>query len=79
MLTKLHIRRKDMTFKRIVLSLLLTATATVLITGCAGDSYNSYDNRSYSERQIDYAGQNAANDAAASLSAQDLKNINNLK
>lgn len=68
-----------MIFKRIVLSLLITGTAAALFTGCAGDSYNSYDNRSYSERQMDYTAQRAADNAVASLSAQDIKNINNLK
>ncbi|HHO65645.1 MAG TPA: hypothetical protein ENJ71_03875 [Epsilonproteobacteria bacterium] len=68
-----------MPFKKTILSLLLAVSATVLFTGCAGDSYNAYDNRSYEDRKIDYAAQNAVNDAAASLSAQDIKNINNLK
>jgi len=68
-----------MTFKRIVLPLFLTAIAAVLFTGCAGDNYNSYDNRSYEERKMDNAAQHAEHEAAASLSAQDLKNINNLK
>ena len=68
-----------MLLKRILPPLSLAATAAVLLSGCAGDSYNTYDNRSYEERKIDYAAQRAANDAASSLSAQDLKNINNLK
>jgi len=68
-----------MPFKKTILSLLLAVSAAALFTGCAGDSYNAYDNRSYEDRKIDYAAQQAANDAAASLSAQDLKNINNLK
>jgi len=65
--------------KKIVPTLLFAVTAAALFSGCAGDNYNTYDNRSYEDRKIDYAAQNAANDAAASLSAQDIKNINNLK
>jgi len=68
-----------MEIKKIVPTLFLAGTAAVLLGGCAGDSYNTYDNRSYEDRKIDYAAQNAVNDAAASLSAQDIKNINNLK
>jgi len=65
--------------KKIVPTLLLAGAAAALLVGCAGDNYNTYDNRSYEDRKIDYAAQRATNDAAASLSAQDIKNINNLK
>ena len=68
-----------MPFKKMILSLSLAVTAASLLSGCAGDSYNTYNNRSYEDRKIDYAAQQAANDAASSLSAQDIKNINNLK
>ena len=65
--------------KKIVSTLLFAGAAAALLGGCAGESYNTYDNRSYEERTLDNAAQQAANDAAASLSAQDIKNINNLK
>jgi len=68
-----------MKLKKTVLPLLFAASATALLSGCAGDSYNTYDNRSYQDREIDNAAHEAAQDAANSLSAQDIKNINNLK
>jgi len=56
---------------------------TMMLSGCAQDNYNSgynsYDNRSYQDRKLDYAAQDAMNDATSKLSAQDIKNINNLK
>jgi len=68
-----------MIIKKTVPLLLIAGVSATLLSGCAGESYNTYDNRSYEEKKIDYAAQNAANDAASSLSAQDIKNINNLK
>ena len=64
---------------------LIIATVGVLsiLGGCAEDnynaSYNSYDNRSNYDRKMDYVAQDAVNDVASNLSAQDIKNINNLK
>jgi len=68
-----------MIYKRKCLLLLILGATAVMFTGCAGDNYNSYDNRTYSERKMDNAAQHAEHEAVASLSAQDLKNINNLK
>ncbi|SFZ98593.1 hypothetical protein MNB_SV-5-1576 [hydrothermal vent metagenome] len=68
-----------MIYKKTILLSLIAITSATLLSGCAGDSYNMYDSRSYEDRKIDYTAQNAVNSAAASLSAQDIKNINNLK
>ncbi len=68
-----------MRLKQTTLKLLFTASAAALFSGCAGNSYNAYDNRSYQDKEIDNAAHKAAQDAANSLSAQDIKNINNLK
>ncbi len=66
------------------LFMLLTAGMfLMLLSGCAEDNYNagynSYDNRSSYDRKMDYVAQEAVNDAANQLSAQDIKNLNNLK
>ena len=66
------------------LFILLTVGAfLLLLNGCAEDNYNagynSYDNRSSYDRKMDYVAQEAVNDAASQLSAQDIKNLNNLK
>ena len=47
----------------------------IIFNGCAGDSY-SYSTPS---NNADPIAQEAMHDAAAQLSAQDIKNINNLK
>ena len=56
---------------------------SILLTGCAEDNYNSgynsYDTRSSYDRKMDSAAQDAMYDATKNLSAQDMKNINNLK
>ena len=72
-------QRTPMRLKQTILTLLFTASAAALLSGCAGGSYDAYDNRSYQDREIDNAAHEAAQDAANSLSAQDIKNINNLK
>ena len=55
----------------------------LLLSGCAEDNYNagynSYDNRSSYDRHMDNAAEDAVYDASQQLSAQDIKNINNLK
>ena len=65
----------------------LTATAVGMLafifSGCAEDNYNagynSYDNRSNYDRKMDNVAEDAMYDASSKLSAQDIKNINNLK
>jgi len=56
---------------------------TMLLSGCAEDNYNtghnSYDKRSNYDRKVDYVAQDAMYEASSKLSAQDIKNINNLK
>lgn len=65
------------------MTILSLVVAAVLFTGCAEDNYNagynSYDSRNNSDRKIDYVAQDAAYEASSKLSAQDIKNINNLK
>ncbi len=68
-----------MKLKKTLLPLLFAASATALLSGCAGGNYNAYDNRSYQDRELDNAAHEAAQDAANSLSAQDIKNIENMK
>ena len=64
-------------------TLLVAAVFSMILGGCAEDNYNagynSYDNRSNYDRKMDYVAQEAVNDAANQLSAQDIKNLNNLK
>ena len=68
-----------MRLKQTKLTLLYTASSVALLSGCASGSYDTYDNRSYQEKKLDNAAQAAEHDAAGALSAQDIKNINNLK
>jgi len=79
MLMTLKKFRRNTMRRKIIVLLSLSGSVSLLLSGCAGDSYNDYDNRSYEQRKMDYTAQRAADDAAASLSAQDIKNINNLK
>ena len=54
----------------------VAAFSAILFTGCAESNYstyNSYDNKT------DRMAQDTMHDAASQLSAQDIKNINNLK
>ena len=70
-----------------VSTLLFVGVLASIMSGCAEDNYNagynsydnSYDSRSNADRKLDYAAQDAAYDASSKLSAQDIKNINNLK
>ena len=68
---------------KIVLTLLSVGVLAIVVSGCAEDNYNagynSYDNRSNYDRKMDYVAQDAVYDASSNLSAQDMKNINNLK
>ena len=65
------------------LILLALGVFAIAVSGCAEDNYNagynSYDNRSNYDRKMDYVAQDAVYDASSKLSAQDIKNINNLK
>jgi len=55
------------------------ALVTLLLSACAesnyNSGYNSYDNRSYSDKQID----NVIDEEMNSLSAQDIAQLNKLK
>ena len=66
-----------------ILAVISAGILSMLLSGCAGDNYdqgyNSYDNRSNYDRKMDNVVEDAAYDASRSLSAQDIKNINNLK
>lgn len=58
---------------------ILAVLTVIFLSGCSSNSYEpQYDNRSNYDRQMDYAAQDAVYDASKSLSAQDIKNINNL-
>ena len=54
-----------------------------MLSACAGDSYNSgynsYDKRSSYDRKMDYEAHKDVAEASKMLSAQDIKNIENLK
>ena len=65
--------------KKTILTIAITGVLAVIFSGCAQDNYNSYDNRSNYDRKMDYAAQDAVYDASKNLSAQDMKNLNNLK
>lgn len=67
-------------------TMIIFTVAGALITffnGCAGDNYNygynSYDNRSSYDRKMDYEVHKDVAEASKILSAQDIKNIENLK
>ena len=47
--------------------LLILGVPAILFTGCAGDDYGSYDNKSYEERKMDNAAQHAEQESATSL------------
>ena len=58
----------------------LASFAVVLLAGCAESNYNSgYNNYNSYDNKTDRMAQDAMHDAASQLSAQDIKNINNLK
>ena len=69
--------------KKTVLTVIVAGMLTLIFSGCAGDNYNagynSYDNRSNYDRKMDNAAEDAMYEASSKLSAQDIKNINNLK
>ena len=69
--------------KKTILTAVAAGMFAMILGGCAGDNYNpgynSYDNRSDNERKIDYAAQDEAYKISDNLSAQDVKNLNNLK
>ncbi|WP_297525232.1 hypothetical protein [Sulfurovum sp.] len=56
-------------------------TFVVLLTGCAEESYNQYGYNSGSsyDKRMDNEAQKDMNDASKMLSAQDIKNIQNMK
>jgi len=63
-----------------VLTIVSIGIFTMILSGCAGDNYepqyyNSYDNRSYNEKQIDGAISSEMN----SLSDSDIAQLNKLK
>lgn len=62
-----------------IITIATTGILAMLFTGCAGDNYDPYDNRSSQDRKLDYVAQDAMYDATSKLSAQDMKNLNNLK
>jgi len=69
--------------KKTVLTVIVAGMLTLIFSGCAEDNYNagynSYDNRSNYDRKMDNVAEDAMYDASSKLSAQDIKNINNLK
>ncbi len=68
--------------KRTISLVSTAALAVVLFAGCTQSNYNSgYNNyNSYnSYNKTDRMAEDAMHDAASQLSAQDIKNINNLK
>ena len=62
-----------------ILTMAAAGMLTVLLSGCTGDNYepqyNSYDNRSNNEKQIDGAVASSMN----SLSDKDIAQLNKLK
>ncbi len=69
--------------KKTVLTVIVAGVLTLIFSGCAEDNYNagynSYDNRSNYDRKMDNVAEDAMYEASSKLSAQDIKNINNLK
>ena len=69
--------------KKTILALIVAGMLTLIFSGCVEDNYNagynSYDNRSNYDRKMDNAAEDAMYEASSQLSAQDIKNINNLK
>ena len=63
--------------KKVALYLYLAfaLSAALFLAGCVGNDYNSYDNRSYNDRQID----NAIASEMNSLSDKDIAQLNTLK
>jgi hypothetical protein len=57
----------------------VSGVCAMLFSGCAGDNYNSYDNRSSYDRKMDHEVQKDVNEASKMLSAQDIKNIEKMK
>jgi hypothetical protein len=69
--------------KKMIMTCSVLGICSMLLSGCAGDNYNSgynsYDNRSSYDRKMDYEVHKDAYEASKMLSAQDIKNIENMK
>ncbi len=68
--------------KTLLLSTLTASFAIFALTGCAGSSYNGfnqYENQSSYDRQMDYEAHKDVAEASKMLSAQDIQNIQHLK
>jgi hypothetical protein len=69
--------------KRMMVALIAAGVLTILFSGCAENNYNtgysSYDTRSSYDKKMDDEVQKDADEASKMLSAQDIKNIENMK
>lgn len=61
--------------KKVVFYVAFILSTALFLAGCAGNDYNSYDNRSYNDRQVD----NAIASEMNSLSDADIATLNKLK
>jgi len=68
-----HYDDKGYEMKRTLKIVAIVLFSGMVFNGCSGDSYSAPSNNT------DPIAQEAMHDAAAQLSAQDIKNINNLK
>jgi hypothetical protein len=65
--------------KKTIMTFTVLGVCAMLFSGCAGDNYNSHDNRSSYDRKMDHEVQKDAYEASKMLSAQDIKNIEKMK
>ena len=68
--------------KKTIMTFAVAGAFTTLFNGCAdnyNNGYNSYDNRSSYDRKMDYEAHKDVAEASKMLSAQDIKNIENMK
>ncbi len=61
--------------KKMKKTILYGLCSALLLSACASNNYNTYDNRSYNEKQIDSAISSEMN----SLSDKDIAQLNTLK
>ena len=71
--------------KKKIITFMAAGAMTMLFSGCAEDNYNSgygynsYNTQSSYDRKMDYEVHKDAAEASKMLSAQDIKNIENMK
>ena len=79
MLFTSEIKKDVRSMKKKIITFMAAGAMTMLFSGCAEDNYNSYNTQSSYDRKMEYEVHKDAAEASKMLSAQDIKNIENMK